>query len=62
MKAVYSVIVLCYVSSCDVGVHTVINSRLHEVMSVLFKSIVESRALYLYNEYHVKIVRLTRPV
>jgi hypothetical protein len=37
-------------------------SRLHEVMSVLFKSVVELRAFYLYPEYHVKIVKLTRPL
>jgi hypothetical protein len=36
--------------------------RLHDVMSVGFKSVVEPRALYLFPEYHVKIVRLTRPV
>jgi hypothetical protein len=31
-------------------------------MNVRFKSIVEPRALYPFPEYHVKILRLTRPV
>jgi len=55
-------IVLCYVPSCGVVILTVIHSRLREDMTVCFECIVEPRALYLYPEYHVKIVKLTRPV